>query len=257
MEDEAAGIGDGHEVADDVRVGDGDGATLVNLLFKMGNNGAVAAKHIAKAGGNELRVPLSIEALDVHLGESLGRAHVVAGVDSLVGGDHDEFLDLAEQGVFRYVDAAPDIGADAFAGVGFHHGDVLVGGRVEDNAGAEVRDEATYSLIIADIANFVFDGCVGVGFLKLKSDVVHCCLRTVNEDELPSTELGSLAGYLAAYGACGSSDHDGLSADFAFDGLAVDFNFFAVLSVAVNSRAADVVANFGVVSREEPDDNIF
>ena len=41
-------LGDGHEIAHDVRVGDGDGAAPLDLLLKQRNNAAVAAQHVAE-----------------------------------------------------------------------------------------------------------------------------------------------------------------------------------------------------------------
>ena len=52
--DETDGLGDGHEVADDVRMGDGHGTALLNLTLEDGNDRTVGAQDIAKADGDKL-----------------------------------------------------------------------------------------------------------------------------------------------------------------------------------------------------------
>ncbi|MPN45215.1 hypothetical protein SDC9_192782 [bioreactor metagenome] len=51
FEYEGAGFGDGHEVACDFAVGDGDGASVFDLAFEEWYYGAVGAEYVAKAGG--------------------------------------------------------------------------------------------------------------------------------------------------------------------------------------------------------------
>ena len=54
LEDELAGLGDEHEVTDDLWIGDGDGTALFNLTFEEWDNGAVGTEDVAKAGGDKL-----------------------------------------------------------------------------------------------------------------------------------------------------------------------------------------------------------
>ena len=51
---EADGLGDGHEVADDIRVGHRDGAALGDLLLEEGDHRAVGAQNVSEADGDKL-----------------------------------------------------------------------------------------------------------------------------------------------------------------------------------------------------------
>ena len=97
LEHQRARLGDGHEVANDVAVGHRHGASALDLLAEEWYHRAVAAQHVAKAGGDELRVLAHLlgieeERLAVDLGQALGAAHDVAGVHSLVGRYHDKLI---------------------------------------------------------------------------------------------------------------------------------------------------------------------
>ncbi len=52
--DQTDRLGDRHEIADDVGMGDRDGAALLDLPLKNGDHGAVGAQDIAEADGDEL-----------------------------------------------------------------------------------------------------------------------------------------------------------------------------------------------------------
>ena len=100
FEHQLAGLGDEHEEADDIRVGDGDGSALLDLLLEEGNDAAVAAQHVAEAGGDKLGAAFHfavldgfVEALNVDFADTLRTAHDVGGIDGLVGGNHYELLD--------------------------------------------------------------------------------------------------------------------------------------------------------------------
>lgn len=49
-----ARLGDEHEVADDVRVGDGDRTAVTDLFLKDGDHATVGAQDVAEPGGHEL-----------------------------------------------------------------------------------------------------------------------------------------------------------------------------------------------------------
>jgi len=53
LEDEVAGFGDGHEVAGDFFVGNGDGAVVFDLFAEEWDDRSVGAEDVAEAGGDE------------------------------------------------------------------------------------------------------------------------------------------------------------------------------------------------------------
>ena len=250
LQDEAAGFGDGHEVADDVGVGDGDGAAFGDLFAEAGDDAAVAAEDVAEAGGGVagggaggcgllgvavLRgcgrgvaaalVQGGVEGLDVHFGGAFGGAHDVGGVDGFVGGDHDELPDVVFAGEFGDVDGAGDVGDDAFAGVFFDEGDVFVGGGVEDDVGVVGGDDGAAAFAVANVGHDGDDGGLRVFGFDFEPDEVQRGFGVVEQDEFLRGEAAELADEFAADGAGSSGDHDDFAADLPGDALGVDGDF--------------------------------
>ena len=250
LEHEAAGLRDGHEEADDVRVGDGDGAAFFNLLAEAGDNGAVGAEHVAEAGGDVAGVggalcgELGIQALHVHFGGALGGTHHVGGVHGFVCGDHDEFLHSAFAGDFGHVDGALDVGDDGFARVFLHERHVLVGGGVEDDGGLILGDDGMAALAVADIGHDGEDGYLRVASLNLQSNEVHGCLCAIQQDEAGGAEFAALAHDFAADAAGGAGYHDDAAANLRGDALGFDDNFGALEKV-FNLDGGDVERGAG------------
>ena len=54
LENKLTGLGNEHEVANDVGIGYGDGTAFLDLTFKKWNDGTIGAQHIAETSGDEL-----------------------------------------------------------------------------------------------------------------------------------------------------------------------------------------------------------
>lgn len=83
-------LGDGHEIADDALIRNGDRAAVGDLLFEKRDHGAVRPQHVAEAHGGKGRLPAP-QALNDLLAKILGGPHDVGRVDRLVRGDQDDF----------------------------------------------------------------------------------------------------------------------------------------------------------------------
>ena len=146
-----------HEIADDVRVRDGDGTALGDLLFEKRHDRAVAAQHVAEAHSHKLRAHIArravlrargvnaqardapclarlyapVKALHHHLAQALGRAHDVGGVDRLVRRDEHKAPAPVRHGGIRGLICAEDVVFYRLAGAVLHERDMLVRRRVE------------------------------------------------------------------------------------------------------------------------------
>ena len=145
-------LGDGHKVADNPPVGDGDGAALLNLLLEQGHHGAVGAQHIAEPHGTELGLGI-LPALENHLTEPLGGAHEVGGVYRLVGGNHHKFLRAVLLRCPHHMIGAEDVVLHCLRGAFFHEGHMLVGRRVEHHLGTVIVKELVNPLLFPDGGN--------------------------------------------------------------------------------------------------------
>ena len=252
LKDESAGLGDGHEEADDVRVGDGDGAALFNLLAESGYHGAIAAQNVAESGGDVAGVrgigsiggQLRIQALHVHLGRALGGTHYVGGVHGLVGGNHHELLHPVLAGNLGHVDGALYVGDDGLAGVLLHERNVLVGSGMEDDGGLVLGHDIGAAGAVADIGHHGGEGHLQVLLLNLESDEVHGGLGTVEQYHAGGGELAALAHNLAADAAGGTGHEDDAAGDFGADALLLDDDFGALEQV-LNLNGGDVEGGIG------------
>lgn len=202
----AASLGDGHEEAAYLAVGHCDRAAVLYLLAEAGYDRAVGAENVAEAGGDELCLALRLpalygeaERLDVDLGQALGAAHDVGGVDGLVGGDHDHLLHVILHALVGHLAGAAHVDPHGLAGVLLHEGHMLVGGGVEHNLRAVFAEHEVEPLYGAHVADHRHEVKLRERVLELEADVVERGLGVVKEHKLPDSERGKLAAELGAY----------------------------------------------------------
>ena len=206
LQNQRAGLGDGHEIPDDTWIRDGHGAALGYLLLEERYDGAVGAEHVAETGGDELGLAghpaggyLLAYGLYVDLGYALGSSHDVGRVDGLVGGDHHEFLDVVADGGIHDVFGAEDVGLHGLHWVGLHKGHMLVGSGVEDHVGTVLIEEGVYAVLVADVGDdelLLHAGCLGA---ELELHVVHRRLGEVHQYQFADRHVDQLAAELPAY----------------------------------------------------------
>ena len=206
LEHERARLRDEHEVADDVRMGDGDRSTVAYLLLEDGDHAAVGAQDIAKPGGDELSHALHlsfldglVEALTVDLTDALAAAHDVGRVYSLVRGDHDELPGHVLHCKVGYHTGTVDIVLHCYGRVVLHHRDMLVSGGVEDVFRSARGEYAFHMRGVGDACHDSLARYVREIPAHHPPDTVHWGLRLVYEGHPCRAELGHLAHYLRAY----------------------------------------------------------
>ena len=261
--DEADSLRDGHEVADDVRVGHGDGAALGDLLFEDRDDRPVGAQDIAEADsdkfglhavqlhfisvdpgqgfllmGKELGdlggaagLDHGIEALDDHLAQALGGAHDVGGVDSLVRGDQDKALAAVDHGRVGGLVGADGVVFDSLAGAVLHEGHMLVGRGVVDDLRAVFVEDFEHPAAVADGPDQDLEIEVRVLFAELELDVVGVVLIDVKDDQLAGAVGSDLPAEFGADGAAAARDKDSPAVDEVIDFLHISFDGFAAEEV--------------------------
>ncbi len=219
LEDQGGGFGDGHEVADDLRVGQGDRAAGFDLALEDGDHGAVGAQDVAEADRHEFGFVVR-DAGDDDLRQALGGAHDVGGVHGLVRGDEDEAFDAAFRGDLGGLVGAEDVVKDRLLAAGLHEGHMLVGGGVDHDVGLVFAHDPPEGFLIPDGAHLQDQG-VGYQFpvflLQLKEEVVHVVLGDIVENQLLRGEGQDLAAQLRSDGAASAGDHDGFAGEIFLD----------------------------------------
>ena len=238
-------LGNGHEVADDVRMGHGNRAALGDLLFEQGDHGAVAAQHVAEADRHELgfdvlehpagavliRVllpqmgedlgqllgfplfDLGVEALDDHLAEPLAGAHDVGGVHGLVRGDEHESFAAVDHGRIGGLIGADSVVLDGLAGAVLHEGHVLMGRRVIDDLGAILVEHLEDPPAVPHGADEGGQLQSGERGFELELDIIGVVFIDIEDDELLGVMGCDLPAELAADGTAAAGDQHRFTVD--------------------------------------------
>ena len=237
LQHQLAGLGDGHEVADDLRVGDGHRATGLDLPAEQRNHGAVGAQDVAEARGNELGrrqaflLDLAGERLHIDLADTLRAAHHVGGVHGLVGGDHHEALDLVFDGQVGQDLRAHDVVLDGLGDIVLHHRHVLIGRRVEDVLGAVSLEDVLHPGLVGDVGDDGGGVDFGPFLLDLEADVVQRGFGRIDQDQLVGVEQRHLTHDFTADGAGGAGDENALPFQVRGNLLHVDMDGVAAQEV--------------------------
>ena len=256
---EAHRLGDGHEVADDIRVGDRDGAAFLNLPLEDGDHGAVGAQDIAKSHSDELGLhaaedlatavlihaclsqmckqlrdfggtaglDLRVKGLDDHLTEALTGAHDVGGVDGLIRRDEDKALAAVDHGGVSRLIGADGVVLDRLTGTVLHEGDVLMGSGVVDNLGMVLLKDLEDTAAVADGADQGHKVQVRILFPQFQLDGVGVVFIDIEDDELLRMMTGHLAAELRADASPTACDEDNLAVDEVINFMKVRGNGLA------------------------------
>src|ERR1022692_205236 len=126
---------DGHPEACHTRVRYGDPAGLA-LLTKKRDHASTASHHVSVAYATEanwIATAIGIRLYEQFLGDELGGAVQIDGVDGLVGAQRQDSLHAVVQRSFDDVLRAVDVGLDGFDGVRLARGYLLQRRRVDDH----------------------------------------------------------------------------------------------------------------------------
>ena len=210
LEHQLGSLGNGHKIADDAPIRDGDGAALLDLLFEKGHNRAIGTKHIAKPHRAEFCGAVR-PALQDHLAESLGSAHEVGGIHSLIRGDHDKFLDAELLRRPHHMICAENVILDGLLWAFLHQRDMLVGRRMEHDVGAIHPKQAVNFFLIShggDLHPQVQP--IAPYTPQLLLDIISVVLVNIQNDELLGLIFGDLTAKLAADGTAAAGHQHGL-----------------------------------------------
>ena len=202
-----------HQEAGHVRVGDGDGVAVFNLVNEQRNDRTPTAHNIAvtsaaDGGATTLRSHAGVGVDDV-LHHGLGDAHSVNGVSCLIGGQADNTLDTGINGGVQDVIRTDDVGLNGLHGEELAGRDLLQSSSVEDvvNTGHSVTD----GLRVADIADVELDLLSGVGMLRLKlmAHIVLLLLVTGEDTNLLQVRIQEVLQNGRTKRTSTTSDHKG------------------------------------------------
>ncbi len=205
------GLRNGHEIADNALVGNGDRAAFLDLAAEEGHHRPIGTQHVAKADGRELGC-LAVAALDHHLAQALGRPHHVGGVDRLVGGNQHKAPGAVFLGCYGGVIGAEHIVVDGFRAVVLHQRHMLVRGGVEDHLGPKALEHLMDAVVVTHRGD---DGLhverFAVAALQFLLQVIDGVFIHIQQHQQLGLGFGQLPAQFTADGAAGTSDHHRLA----------------------------------------------
>ena len=211
LEHKAYGLGDGHEVADDLLVRHRNRHTRLDLLHEEGKHASPAAEHVAEAHRDHLGLRARHRARE-ELHHPLGRPHHVGRVDRLVGGDDDHLLCVVFLGTPQECVGAKDVGRDRLLRVELLQRHMLVGRCMEDQLRLVGRQDAVELRLVLHITDHRHDDVAPLllPVVEGQREIVELRLIDVQEDELARPVGEQLAADLAPDGAARPGDEDPL-----------------------------------------------
>src|SRR5262249_2979489 len=156
---------DGHEVANDLGVGDGDRAAGLNLIAEPLDYRARRIEHVAEAHhGEDGGAARRRQRLQDQLGEPLARAHDVGRAHRLVARHEHEALNARFLGHLGEGQRSERVVLQSSERIHFDQWDVLIGGGVVDYLDAEAADGTGDELAVEHRAEYRYD--LGIGKLR-------------------------------------------------------------------------------------------
>src|SRR5581483_3288809 len=226
LHDQRDRLRDRHEVARHLRVGDADRPAPLDLAAEDRDHAAAGAEHVAEPDGDEAGRDVRARPvrLDDPLAERLRLAHHRLRVDRLVRRDEHEPLDAEIDGDLGDHLRRQRVVADRLERVRLHQGDVLVGGRVEDDPGRVPLEHAPHPLAVACVGEHGHARGEAALRDELALDLEQRRLALVDEDQPLAADPCDLAGELGADRAAGAGDEHGRVAQVGGDRRQVDLD---------------------------------
>ena len=218
----------GHKVALNVGIRQGNRPAFFDLGLKQRNDAAVAAQHIAKTHSHTLHIRVARKGLDEHFADALGTAHHTGGVHSLIGGKLHEPLHVVFAGAHQQIFGAQNIVLDRFCRADLHQRHMLVCCRMEHHSGMIGFKNLIQTLFIADGANeHRYRDIPAVLLLQLHQKLIGAVLVDIKNKQLAGLEAHHLTAQFAADGAAAARDQNGLAGEVAGDLIGIQRHFLA------------------------------
>ncbi len=147
---ELRGLRNGHEVADHLRVGNGDRTAGFDLLAEQRHHGTGRRQYIAEPHHAKARLAAPpMQPLQDDFGEPLGRTHDIGGVHGLVGRHQNESFHFRFMSRFGGIPRGDDVVVDPLDDVLFDDRDMFVRSGVVNGLHAiRLQDVAQAELVV-------------------------------------------------------------------------------------------------------------
>ena len=183
LQDQLAGLGNGHEVARDFRVRHGDRAAVADLPAEQRHHRAGRIQHVAETHGHEAGIGLRVEVLAVDFGHALAGAHHAGGVDRLVGGDQHETRHPDRTGCIGHRAGTQRVVAERGAQLALQHRHVLVRRGMEHHLRLRLRKHLAHRHLIAAIGQDAIEDQFREMVAQLLGDPVQVVLAQLHHGQ--------------------------------------------------------------------------
>ena len=222
MQHQPHGFGDGHEVPDDLRVGDRQRPAAGDLFLEARDDRAVRAQHVAEAHG--LVADLLggyVERLAIGFGRPLRRAHDVGRIDRLVGRDHHAGRRAGRQRRIGDVAGAEQVGLDRLQRIRLDQRHVLQRRGMEDDVRLELLEHQIDARAVAHVDDAGFDAHRFEFLAQLHVERIEVELRAVGDDQPARRQQRDLPAQFRTDRAAGAGHQHRALVDQAGDALDV------------------------------------
>ncbi len=196
LDDQLARLGNRHEEAGDLGIGDRDVVAGLDLRAERVQHRPAAAEHVAESDGQERAVRVLREVGRQLLGQPLRVAERAYRVRGLVGGDVDERLHVAVAGGLQHVERSDDVALPRLVREALEQRKVLERRGVEHHLRTVPGERLAYGVGIAKIGQREHRRIEQPVSVYGQLDCVQRGLVTVEKHQLGRAERMDLAGQL-------------------------------------------------------------
>ena len=207
---------------------DRHGTARFDLLFEQRNDGTVRSQHIAETHGNKFCVfALTADGLHDHLAQTLGGAHNVGRIDSLVCGDLHENIRAILVRTAGNVQSAEHVVLDGLVRACLHERNVLMRRRIEYDLRPVLCKDVLHFAAVTNAADE--DKQIEARYIaqQFLLNIVCVVLVDIEDDELFGFMGRDLTAELAPDGAASARHQHHTPLDGLQDLPQIDFHLLA------------------------------
>ena len=230
LENQVNRLGDGHEIASHLRMGDGHRPAAGNLALEERDDAAAAAKHIAKSYRDERR-PLRSEASRTIISAMRFVAPIRLAGWTALSVEISTSRSVPRPEPPRQRLRPEDIVRHGFLDIQLHEGHVLVGRGVEDDLRPEVIEDGSYPARIADIGNDRQERQAVAVLRQVHHRLEYAVLTVAKQRQLGRPPASHLPAQFQADRPSGAGDQNAFPGQRLADCLVVDMGRLAAQQV--------------------------
>ena len=212
LQDQLHGLGNRHEVAHCLWIGNGQRASARKLPTKQGNHAATAAQDIPKTDRGVGKIVRDGDLMHKHFTDAFRSSHHTRRVHGLVTRDENETANARGHGRIQHIRRSRHVGHYSFFGKHLHERHMLVRCSVKDDVWANLSDQPKQLCTLADVHDHRSDFGSALHCGKAVESLKDTVLASPEQDDSSRVKSQGLTSEFPANGTARTGDEDAATA---------------------------------------------